>query len=721
VAEPKVAFENQDAFERNAAAMRWVETLRRSMPGGGPPGGDLPPREVGTELVVRVTQEVTSPEGYYFGVILERMEGGTWLETDQVLVEDLHGLALAKDEFYKGTLTGDEEGLPLVTVGGSANTTSLSYCRSTFIGLTSEDCLEFRVPLRGLGVCSNVQLTPWTPMWWDDTLSSFVGKTKITTAAGATLVTAFYTEAGELQVGLTPPAGPMRTMSTMGCYGAGMEYAAYSPVWCNETWVTGCTACPPGAPKRFTFTVAGAPTASKFNGAWELVNDGSGCVWTSTVAGCTVTYTKRTAAEVTAGSAPADMVVATADGKTLNYTVKAGTDPGCCGPANMVLTGTVPATGEAGTSWPDLPILVRRGPCAHTPCSKNYLSVQVRCKSCGAVGCGACVKVGTAGMATASGSGVTYPISYWQWDSTVQMYVWGPSGGAGVFAVDPDTGEVWHSGDLADLHAGTRTACACSTNVVAYTGAVPFTQVTINYAGLVTLVSYCGQCPVFVYPDPGHPCPEGGAHAFAVTLPAGIACPGVTGGVPAGDVLVYMFAGGDSGGRRGDGNAGGGLPCYIYKVGTDAYFYLGGTPGSQLAYWKGTWACCAPMAMALQAGSACTGLPATVTATPWNSSCYPSTCSSGGGGSLFSASEARQATVRRQLEVLETRVPCRHEGVVTEACQSSTGKAAELRHVRECDLYGSCTYGSPEKGHQVCLGCKDYDPDPNLLPPESSS
>lgn len=50
-------------------------------------------------------------------------------------------------------------------------------------------------------------------------------------------------------------------------------------------------------------------------------------------------------------------------------------------------------------------------------------------------------------------------------------------------------------------------------------------------------------------------------------------------------------------------------------------------------------------------------------------------------------------------------LPCINEGNVLEYCQTCSGLAAELRHVRECDIFGKCTYGENAAKISHCSGC----------------
>jgi hypothetical protein len=132
--------------------------------------------------------------------------------------------------------------------------------------------------------------------------------------------------------------------------------------------------------------------------------------------------------------------------------------------------------------------------------------------------------------------------------------------------------------------------------------------------------------------------------------------------------------------------------------------------------YQGTWACCSPMTLNLVSNDPlCTGVPASVTATPYNSWCYPETCAS--------ASPPPPMGRSIPLETVDklTRSPCKHLGDVITPCGSTTGTTAEARHIRECDIYERCTIGAPEKGLQTCAGCKDYTPDPLLGEPDATT
>lgn len=68
--------------------------------------------------------------------------------------------------------------------------------------------------------------------------------------------------------------------------------------------------------------------------------------------------------------------------------------------------------------------------------------------------------------------------------------------------------------------------------------------------------------------------------------------------------------------------------------------------------------------------------------------------------------QLEKAKVRETLAAtLEVIAPCFREGGITERCP----KGDELRHVRECDKHGTCTWG-PSKV-RVCADCRDYRPE----------
>lgn len=52
------------------------------------------------------------------------------------------------------------------------------------------------------------------------------------------------------------------------------------------------------------------------------------------------------------------------------------------------------------------------------------------------------------------------------------------------------------------------------------------------------------------------------------------------------------------------------------------------------------------------------------------------------------------------------RPPCKHEGVILESCKTCGGQSAELRHVRDCELYDTCTRGP--SAIRSCSTCSDY-------------
>lgn len=69
-----------------------------------------------------------------------------------------------------------------------------------------------------------------------------------------------------------------------------------------------------------------------------------------------------------------------------------------------------------------------------------------------------------------------------------------------------------------------------------------------------------------------------------------------------------------------------------------------------------------------------------------------------------------------KLVTVPHETPCRHEGDIETPCGSCTADRAEARHVRGCDLFGTCSRGEEVGAARVCGWCRKYEPDPTLLP-----
>lgn len=69
-----------------------------------------------------------------------------------------------------------------------------------------------------------------------------------------------------------------------------------------------------------------------------------------------------------------------------------------------------------------------------------------------------------------------------------------------------------------------------------------------------------------------------------------------------------------------------------------------------------------------------------------------------------------------KLVTVPHETPCRHEGNIEKPCGSCTADRAEARHVRGCDLFGTCSRGEEVGAARVCGWCRKYEPDPTLLP-----
>jgi hypothetical protein len=65
--------------------------------------------------------------------------------------------------------------------------------------------------------------------------------------------------------------------------------------------------------------------------------------------------------------------------------------------------------------------------------------------------------------------------------------------------------------------------------------------------------------------------------------------------------------------------------------------------------------------------------------------------------------EPRPTTVVTLLAV----APCVHEGGILERCHTCNG---EGRHVRECDLHGTCTRDAVSPKVRACATCADRKP-----------
>lgn len=669
--------------------------------------------------LVRVVSAVAAANGYYDAYFQQPGDGTPDLSDGERIWVKAYGNGDVAVTTYLATfVTRLPEGVEQGRAVYGVNVTAGVDCRAAFVGLDEEDCLAYRVPQTGTGVCVSVPSTPEYDMTWDAAGKFFKGKKKIKTGGGDADVEAYYDEDGNIQVRLKLGTY-IKKMKQLNCTGGWLNFATFSSVFCTERWTKACTLCPDGAPKTWQFgftggqSTTGTPGPSTLNGQWKVFYS-TGCTW---VGQLTVSDIANL---VLAYDPDDDTVVSTltflaANGDTLTY--KMAGKPPCCGPMTFTLDEESAPTGV----WPATLTVTAYGPCKHFACSQNLFFVQLRCKACPTwkpctpydpLPDRLCVNPITTlpsrPAPTANGMGV------WSWPC---------SHGWDVTFLTPAT-VVHQAGDI-DFVEGTDYPAQGIGGPGRYASFL--TNHKMENSGYEHYWMGKGKMSIPVH---------GGEWAYGIEL---YFIPGNGGACGVRLRLWYpTFVQNDAFGI---------LMSYASWVIDPTYGYqaefppfgafpisiingetYNGDPATNWPVLYGRKDCvnllaptnptADPCPEAPLWAASCAGMTSTNDAN-WSVEKFEITASGcggaegGGGVPLFLPRPASMAaTARIELPV---RTPCRHEGAVTVPCPSTTGETAELRHIRECDVYGECTRGAPEKGRQVCLGCKDYEPDPALF------